>query len=116
MIIQFKTVRGSLLESINDELSVLGIDQENKFNELDYISSIYLEMNKVIDFTVDRTLINDKEVECIYPITEHIDGTPNLLISEKDFVKIFEYAKNTKIQYSNELLIKLENENYTKGF
>lgn len=114
MLIEFKTVRASSKESFEKEqLSEMGGALGNKefFNTEDYITSIFVEMNDVVDFTVGRTYHNNQLYECVYIRFTDENISPNVLIKGEDFKRILESIRGCKIKTASEILNQLNNEN-----
>lgn len=114
MIVEFKTVRASSKEAFEKEnLSEMGTAFTNKefFNKEDYITSIFIEMDDVVDFTVGRTYHNSQIHECIYIRFTEEDVSPNVLIKGEDFKRILESVRGCKIKTASEILNQLDNEN-----
>ena len=114
MIIEFKTVRASSKEEFEKEkLSEMGTSFINKeyFNKEDYITSIFIEIDDVVDFTVGRTYHNSQVHECVYIRFNEQDISSNILIKGEDFKRILESVRGCKIKTASEILNQLDNEN-----
>jgi len=113
MIVEFKTVRASSKEQFEKEQisEIGGMNSKEFFNTEDYITSIFVEMDDVVDFTVGRTYYNDKMYECVYiRFTDESIG-PNVLVKGEDFKRILESIRGCKIKTASEILNQLNNEN-----
>jgi hypothetical protein len=112
MIVEFKTVRGSSKEVFEKEqTSELGIANKEFFNTEDYITSIFIEMDDVVDFTVGRTYYNSEMYECVYIRFADESIGPNVLVKGEDFKRILENIRGCKIKTASEILNQLNNEN-----
>ena len=115
MIVEFKTVRASSKEEFEKEqLSEMGgMNNKEFFNTEDYITSLFVEMDDVVDFTVGRTYHNTQLYECVYiRFTDESIG-PNVLVKGEDFKRILENIRGYKIKTASEILNQLNNENNT---
>ena len=118
MIVEFKSVRGCAkkgFEKNQDQENPMGIPTTppSFYNEKDYVTSVYLEMDTVVDFTVGRVFYNSNMHECVYANTGEGLSTHNLLILGTDFKKILEFTRNIKIKGADEILNTIRNENNT---
>ena len=113
MIVEFKTVRASSKEQFEKEqLSEMGgMNNKEFFNTEDYITSLFVEMDDVVDFTVGRIYYNDKMCECVYIRFTDENISPNVLIKGEDFKRILENIRGCKIKTASEILNQLNNEN-----
>ena len=113
MIVEFKTVRASSKEQFEKEqLSEMsGMNNKEFFNTEDYITSLFVEMDDVVDFTVGRTYHNDKMYECVYIRFADESIGPNVLVKGEDFKRILENIRGCKIKTASEILNQLNNEN-----
>ena len=112
MIIEFQTVRASSKEAFEKEkYSELGTANTEFYNTEDYITSIFLEMNDVVDFTVGRTYFNSQILECIYVRLVEENISPNILVKGEDFKRILESIRGCKIENASQILNRLNNEN-----
>ena len=113
MLIEFKTVRASSKEQFEKEqLSEMGsMNNKEFFNTEDYITSLFVEMDDVVDFTVGRTYYNDKMYECVYIRFADESIGPNVLVKGEDFKRILENIRGCKIKTASEILNQLNNEN-----
>jgi hypothetical protein len=113
MIVEFKTVRASSKEQFEKEQvsEMGGKNFKEFFNTEDYITSLFIEIDNVVDFTVGRTYYNDKMYECIYIRFKDESISPNVLIKGKDFKRILENIRGCKIKTASEILNQLNNEN-----
>lgn len=106
MLIEFDTIRGSRKESWEKEIQAdLNGESSVPFqNSEDYMTQITVEMNNIIDFTGGRFWFNDKEYDCVYVNDENesLSMIP-IMLSYKEFKKVFEYAKGVKILRHEEL-------------
>ncbi len=112
MIVEFKTSRSSMYESYERELQVelSGPSSVEYCRKNDYIATIALEMDTVIDYEVGKVYVNDNLHNCIYARIEDDISSRNLLIEEEDFKKILEYTRNCKIKSAVEILNIIRNE------
>lgn len=113
MIVEFKTVRGSSKESFEKEQAseIGGTSSKEFFNTEDYITSIFVEMDDIVDFTVGRTYYNDTMYECVYIRFTDENISPNVLVKGEDFKRILESIRGCKIKTASEILNQLNNEN-----
>lgn len=111
MLIEFKTVRCSSEEQWEKE-NVL--EEPGFHNTKDYITTMTVEMEDVVDYTGGRTYYNGKTIECVYPrFRDEFQGSVNLLVTADEFKRILEKTRNIRIQSAAELLNKTENEGDT---
>ena len=113
MIVEFKTVRASSKEEFEKEqLSEMGgMNNKEFFNTEDYITSLFVEMDDVVDFTVGRTYHNTQLYECVYIRFTDENIGPNVLVKGEDFKRILENIRGCKIKTASEILNQLNNEN-----
>lgn len=114
MIVEFKTVRASSLEQYekSKDMELQGKDIHLEFfNTQDYITSIFVEMDDIIDFTVGKAYCNSEVFECIYIRFTEENISPNILIKGEEFKRILEHTRNMKIKTSDEILNIIHNEN-----
>jgi hypothetical protein len=98
MLIEFDTVRSSSKESFEKQkLTEVAPSSVPFENENDYVSTIVVDMNTVIDFVGARIYLNSEYKECVYCRTSGDEALPNILINSSDFKRVFEYAKGIKI-------------------
>jgi len=103
MIVELLTVRGSIEESYEKEQEYanaekIGTTEPDFRNKDDYVTHIIVDMDTVIDYSVGKVWLNDREMICIYPRTSADDQLPNLLVSKEVFKKIYEEAKGVTIE------------------
>lgn len=117
MVVEFKTVRQNAQEVFEREqtIELHGIHSIEFGNQKDYITSIFVEMDDVIDFTGGRAYHNQEFKECVYLRLNDDQHTPNILMSIEEFKKIFEETRNCKIKTAEEILNNKHNENYPTG-
>ena len=113
MIVEFKTIRSSSEEAFEREKNkeMYGENTLSFYKEKDYQSSIYLELDTVVDFIVGKTFFNSQVLECVYARLDNDEWTDNLIISGIEFKKILEYTRNCSIKSYKEILNKIQNEN-----
>jgi len=113
MIVEFKTVRSSIEEKFErDKQEEMNGKYSLPFlNEYDYIASIFIELNNVIDFEEGQVYVNDKLHICVYVRVDDDTYTRNVLIEPGKFKSILEYSRNEKIKTATEILNIISNEN-----
>lgn len=111
MIIEFKTVRASAKEAFEkNKLSETGMVNQEYYNEEDYITSIFIEIDDVVDFTVGKVYHNSEVHECVYIRFVEENVSTNVLINGEDFKRILESVRGCKIKTASQILNQLDNE------
>ena len=117
MIVEFKTVRSNTEEqfyrSQQEEMS--GKYNVPFLNEKDYIASIFIEMDNVIDFEEGQVYLNSKLYTCVYVRYADDSFTRNILVEPGKFKSIIEYCRNEKIRTATEILNIISNENNSES-
>lgn len=96
-IVEFMTIRGNLEESYErNRLMEMGQTPEFACKH-DYMTTIVIDMDNVIDYSVGKTYLNGQELEAVYPNMYGMESPP-LLCSPEVFKKIYEESRNLKIK------------------
>lgn len=108
MLVEFNTVKSSHKEMYEKELErkLTGERSVPYTNEKDYLCSITIDMDTVIDFEEGTVYYNEQKVSCVYAKLTDETTTRNLFIEYDLFKKIFEEAKGVKVKTVNEILNK----------
>lgn len=99
MIIEFDTIRSSYKESHERDIAIdlNGAASVPFHRSEDYMTQIAVDMDRIVDFSGGRVFFNDQEVECVFAYDDEGNSSTNLLMTYKEFKKVFEYATGKKI-------------------
>lgn len=113
MIVEFETIKSSSFENYERELQaeLSGPNSVPYCRSKDYITTIALEMDTVIDYEAGLVYHNAKLLNCIYVRVADDISTRNILITSEEFKSILEHTRNCKIKTAEEILKQIRNEN-----
>lgn len=115
MIIEFKTVRANVKEIFEKERTEELGGTKEFYNTEDYTTSIFIEMDDVLDFTCGRIYKNQERLDCIFIRMSDSEMSPNVIIKGEDFKRILESVRNCKIKTAEEILNTIRNESNSTG-
>lgn len=106
-MVEFDTVHSSHMEARERDLQaeLHGNASVPFHHEDDYLSTIVIEMDNVVDFRAGKVWMNNDELDCVYARVsqDYEEWTQNLLISMEDFKKVLSYSTGKRILNYREL-------------
>jgi hypothetical protein len=108
MIIKFKTSKSCMLEdwerNMQKELS--GPTSLDFYRHSDYVGTVAVEMDNVVDYEVGRVWVNQERFECVYAKMGIEDDkyTRNLIISGDDFEALLMKLREKEVQTPEQVL------------
>lgn len=111
MIVKFKTCKSSLAEDWERSMQkeIQGVTSLEFFRHSDYIGTVAIEMDNVVDYEVGQVYVNQEVYECVYAKMGIEDDkyTRNLMITGDEFQELLLKTTNKKVKTAQEILNEL---------
>lgn len=111
MIVKFKTCKSSLLEDWERAMQkeMQGVSSLDFYRHSDYIGTVAIEMDNVVDYEVGQVYVNQQVHECVYAKLGIEDDkyTSDLIITGDEFQELLLKLNNKKVRTAQEILNEL---------